>query len=281
MARPNQLLERLSFGGRIPWGVGLVLTLTVVTSLSVALVSRHVLPVLELGALVPDRVLHGQVWRLLTWSVIEPGPLALLFGSLLLYWFGRDLAGAWGSRRFLAVYFGIALVAAAGTCIVAVLDPPLLEETYVGSWPLLEAITVAWGLWFPDRVIRMFFVISVRGIVLAWGTVVLTVVYAIYAGWYRFVPNLLAEGAMLAWLYRGPVESRFSRWKREREVAARQVRTRAKQEQRMATVHVLHKLEENDEDLPPLPPEVEGQIGRIIAEAARDQRAKRDNDKKS
>ena len=205
----------------------------------------------------------------------------MVFGCLLIYWFGRDLAGQWGSRRFLAVYSGIALVAAAGTCIVAVLDPPLLEQAYVGSWPLTEAITVAWGLWFPDRVIRIYFVIPIRGVVLAWGTVVLTVVYAIYAGWDRFVPNLLAEGAMLAWLHRGPVESRFSKWKRERDVASRRVRARAKQEQRMATVHVLHELEENDEDLPPLPPEVEGQIGRIIADAARDQRAKRDDDKKS
>ena len=280
MAQPNRLLERLSFGGRVPWAVGLVLTLTVVTSLSVALVSRHVLPLFELGALVPDRVLHGQVWRLVTWSVIEPGPIALLFGCLLLYWFGRDLAGQWGSRRFLAVYFGVALVAAAGTCIVAVLDPALLEQRYVGSWPLAEAITVAWGLWFPDRVIRIYFVIPIRGTVLAWGTIVITVVFAIYSGWDHYVPNLLAEGAMLAWLYRGPVESRWSKWKRERVVAARRVRTRAKEERRMATVHVLHKLEENDEDLPPLPPDVEGQIGRIIKDAARDQKAKRDDDKK-
>jgi membrane associated rhomboid family serine protease len=281
MARPNRLLERLSFGGRIPWGVGLVLTLTVVTSLSVALVSRHVLPLLELGALVPDRVLHGQIWRLLTWSVIEPGPLALVFGCLLLYFFGRDLAGEWGSRRFLAVYFGIALVAAVGTCIIAVFDAPLLEHPYVGSWPLAEAITVAWGLWFPDRVIRIYFVIPVRGLVLAWGTVALTVVFAIYLGWDQYVPNLLAEGAMLAWLHRGPVESRWSKWKRERETAARRSKTRAKQEQRMATVHVLHKLEESDDDLPPLPPEVSGKIDRIISDAARDQRSKNDDDKKS
>lgn len=278
MTRSNRTLERLSFGGRIPWGVGLVLTLTVITSLSVALVSRHVLPLLELGALVPDRVLHGQVWRLLSWSVIEPGPMALVFGCLLLYWFGRDLAGQWGSRRFLAVYFGVALVAAMGTCVVAVVDPALLEQPYVGSWPLAEAITVAWGLWFPDRIIRIYFVIPVRGVVLAWGTVALTVVFAIYLGWDRFVPNLIAEGAMLAWLYRGPVESRWSKWQREREVAARRERTRAKKEQRMASVHVLYALEEKDEDLPPLPPDVEGKIGRIIADAARDQRKKRDDD---
>jgi hypothetical protein len=112
--------------------------------------------------------------------------------------------------------------------------------------------------------------------------VALTVVFAIYLGWDQYVPNLLAEGAMLAWLHRGPVESRWSKWKRERDTAARREKTRAKQEQRMATVHVLHKLEESDDDLPPLPPEVSGKIDRIISDAARDQRDKdKDSDKKN
>jgi membrane associated rhomboid family serine protease len=280
MARSNRLLERLTFGQRVPWAIGLVLVVTVVTSLLVALADRHVLPLFDLGALVPDRVLHGEIWRLLTWSVIEPGPLALLFGCLLLYWFGRDLAGQWGSRRFLAVYFGVALVSAMGTCILALFDRALLEHAYVGSWPLAEAITVAWGLWFPDRVIRIYFVIPVRGVVVAWGTVALTVVFAIYLGWDRYVPNLLAEGAMLAWLHRGPVESRWSRWRRDRALAARKSKTRKKQEQRAATVHVLRKLEESDDDLPPLTPEIEGKLGQIFADAAKGQRPKRDDDEK-
>lgn len=278
MARPNRLLERLTFGQRVPWAVGLVLALTVVTSLVVALADRHVLPLFDLAALVPDRVLRGEVWRLLSWSVIEPGPLALVFGCLLLYWFGRDLAGQWGSRRFLAVYFGIALVAAMGTCILALFDAALLEHAYVGSWPLAEAITVAWGLWFPDRIIRIYFVLPIRGVVLAWGTVALTVVFAIYLGWDRYVPNLVAEGAMLAWLHRGPVESRWSKWRRERAASAQKAKTRKKQEQRMATVHVLRKIEESDEDLPPLPPEIEGKLGQIFADAAKDKRPKRDDD---
>jgi hypothetical protein len=46
----------------------------------------------------------------------------------------------------------------------------------------------------------------------------------------------------------------------------------------MATVHVLRKIEESDEDLPPLPPEIEGKLGQIFADAAKDQRPKRDDD---
>lgn len=269
MARSNPLLGRLTFGGRVPWSIGALLTVTVVTSVLAALGSRHVLPLFELGSLVPDRVLHGQVWRVLTWSVLEPSPLSLLFACLFLYWFGRDLAHEWGARRFLNVYLVLALVAGLGTCVVALFDRALLELPYVGSWPLAEAITVAWGLTFPDRIIRIYFVIPIRGLLVAWGTVALTVLFAIYSGWDRFVPNLLAEGAMLAWLHRGPAVSRWRSWRRSQEAAARKARVRAKEGQRMATVHVLRKIEAHDDDLAPLSPELESKLGSIIAEGAK------------
>lgn len=259
----------MTFGGRVPWSVGALLAVTVITSLIVAMGNRHISPLFELGSLVPDRVLHGEVWRLLSWAFIEPSPLSLLFACLLLYWFGRDLAGAWGPRRFLQVYLGIALLAALGTCLIALVDTPILGQPYVGSWPLAEAITVAWGLWFPDRIIRIYFVIPIRGIIVAWGTVALTVLFAIYSGWDRYVPNLLAEGAMLAWLYRRPAVSGWSSWRRSRQRAARASRGRTKEAQRMATVHVLRKIEEHDDDPAPLSPELESKLTDIIAKGAK------------
>ena len=281
MRRSDKILDRFTFGGRVPGGIGLILAVTIVTSLVAAFGSRHDSPLFELGSLVPERVFHGEAWRLLTWAVIEPSPFSLLFACLLLYWFGKALADEWGSRHFLAVYFGIAIVAAVGTCVLALFDKDIVGKRFLGSWPLAEAITVAWGLWFPTRVIRIYFVIPVKGVVLAWGTVALTVVYAVYAGWEHVVPSLLAEGSMLAWIYRSPVVERWSKWKRARAQAVRQERVRKKSGQRMATVHVLRRLEEHDDDLPPLPPEVEGKLGRIIEDAARDQRKKRDDDKGS
>jgi membrane associated rhomboid family serine protease len=277
MARADRVLDRFSFGGRVPGGVGVVLAATIATSLVTALASRHVLPLFELGSLVAERVFAGEVWRLLAWSVIEPSPLSLLFICLMLWWFGRELAERWGSRRFLAVYFGVALVAAIGTCLIALVDRRLLEQAYVGSWPLAEAIAIAWGLSFPERVIRIYFVLPLRGYVLAWLTVAITVVYAIYAGWDRYVPNLLAEGAMLGWMYRAPAVSRLAGWRRARAASARAARARRKGEQRLATVHVLRAIEAKDDDLPALPDDVQGTLDRILADAGRDARKKKDD----
>lgn len=279
--RGPSILEKLSFGGRIPWGVGLILTVTIASSLMVAFGSRHVLPLFELCALAPERVFRAELWRLVTWSVIEPGPISLVFGCLMLYWFGRDLAAGWGSRRFLSVYFGIAMAAAIGTCLIGLVDKAVLPQEYVGNWPLAEAMTIAWGLTYPDRIIRIYFVILIKGYTLAWLTLALTVVYAVYSGWEHYLPNLLAEGSMLAWMYRSPLTRRWSDWRRTRMIAAQTARVaRAKKERQMASVHVLRKIEEKDDDLEPLSPELEGKLGRLFGEPQKDGRTKRDDDEK-
>ncbi|HSO38955.1 MAG TPA: rhomboid family intramembrane serine protease [Labilithrix sp.] len=277
MRRVDSLLARFTFGGRVPGGVGIILAVTLVASLAAAFGSRTWVELFDLGSLVPERVLHGEIWRLLTWSLLETNPIGLLFTCLFLYWFGRDLAKEWGSRRFFLVYFGIALLASSGTCMLALLDGNLRGQHYLGSLALAEAMTVAWGLWFPHRIIRIYFVIPIKGIVLAWGTVALTVAYAVYYGWEHLLPNLLAEGSMLAWLYRAPAVARWRTWQRARVLGERQRQVREKSARRTATVRVLHQLEEHDDDLPPLTPEMEGKLGQILEDAARNHRKKRDD----
>ena len=99
MARAQPTRGGLTFGGRIPWSVGLLLVLTIVCSVIGATSSRHGPPIFELGALVPSEVWRGQVWRLATWSFLEDSVLGLIFGCIGLYWLGRDLAREWGERE--------------------------------------------------------------------------------------------------------------------------------------------------------------------------------------
>jgi membrane associated rhomboid family serine protease len=205
--------ENLSFGGRVPWAVGLLLSATVVLSLAAAFGDRHAGSISDFVALVPAAVWQGQVWRLATWPFVEPSPLGLIFGCLFLYWFGCDLASEWGSKRFLVVFSCVMLTAALGTCLVARIDPPVLVHPYLGSWALTTAMVVAWGLWFPDRVVRLYFVLPIRGFWLAWLTVGITVVYAVYVGWGGLLPELIAEGSILVWLFR---RSLFARWTKAR-----------------------------------------------------------------
>jgi membrane associated rhomboid family serine protease len=221
MLQPKQWQQNFTFGGRIPWGVGLLLALTAVMSLLTAFLGRHAAPLLQWVALVPAEVWRGQIWRIATWPFVETSPLWLIFACLGLYWFGSPLAQRWGSPRFLVVVAGALLAAAIGTCLIALVDPDVMARPYLGSGTMITAIVVIWGLTFPDLVVRIYFVLPIRGYWMAWGTVVVTVVYAIYAGWAGFVPELLGEAAALGWLFRGRVFARWSGPRRSRQTQRR------------------------------------------------------------
>jgi membrane associated rhomboid family serine protease len=213
MARGKQWQRVFSFGGRLPWAIGLLLSITVALSLLAAFGSRHDTPFFDLVSLRPADVWRGQLWRLLTWPFVEPSPLGLIFACLMLYWFGGALARQWGSQRFLVYLGGVMLVAGAGTCAIARIDRSVLGHSYLGGWAVTTAMSVTWGLSFPYSVVRIYFVLPLRGYWLAWLTVAVTVVLAIYSGWEQFLPELLAEGTALAWLFR---KSIFARWSRSR-----------------------------------------------------------------
>jgi len=261
MARPQRIQETMSFGGRLPWAVGLLLTLTIGLSLLVAFGDRHAGSLFELVSLTPGEVWHGQLWRLVTWPFVEVGPVGLIFTCLFLFWFGRDLAEEWGSRRLLAVLGGVTLAAGVCTCLVAQLDRPVLEARYLGGWALTTAMVVAWGLWFPHRIIRLFFVLSITGWWLAWLTVALTVVYAVYAGWQGLLPDLLAEGAILAWLFRRPV---VARWAKARAALGARRRQAQRTRKHARSVASLHLVETHEDDA--LPPEIEEQLRQIFSD---------------
>src|SRR4051794_40565994 len=53
--------------------------------------------------LVPNQVLHGEVWRLLTYAFVhDPSDfMHIAFNMLFLWWFGSDVEEIYGSREFL------------------------------------------------------------------------------------------------------------------------------------------------------------------------------------
>jgi membrane associated rhomboid family serine protease len=259
MSRPQRIQDRLTFGGRLPWAIGLLLSLVVGLSLLVAFGDRHAGSVFELTALAPSQVWHGQVWRLATWPFIEPGPLALIFTCLFIYWFGRDLAEEWGSRRFLLVFGGVMLAAAVATCLIALVDASVMPQTYLGGWALTTAMVVAWGLWFPTRVVRIYFILPITGFWLAWLTIAITVVYAVYAGWEGFLPELTGEAGILAWLFR---RSLAARWGAARRSIVDQRRKVDRQRRLARSKAALRVVASHDDD--ELPPEIEGQLRDIF-----------------
>jgi membrane associated rhomboid family serine protease len=197
------------FGNRFPavvvWLTGFVL----VASCLLALDARVGIGAVNWIVLHGPLVLAGQLWRLVTWSFVEFSPLGLIFGCLALMIFGRDLADAWGPRRFVVTCLVVAAATGALTTLVGVLVPSFRIPHYT-VWPLLEALIIAWASLFPSRQMLFYFVLPLGGRNLILATLGITLVFAMLASFAAFVPHFVAEGLMLAYM-REPAIKRWFR----------------------------------------------------------------------
>src|SRR5947209_2059358 len=69
-------------------------------------------PITEGLLLDVDKVLGGQVWRLLTYAFLHDREalMHIVFNMLFLWWFGPDLEDLYGPREFLTFYLVSALL---------------------------------------------------------------------------------------------------------------------------------------------------------------------------
>lgn len=200
---------------RVPPVITGLIAATAIVSIAAAVAARNGLPgLLVHGLLVVPEVWRGQLWRLVSWVLYEQGPIALLFGCLMLFWFGRDLVQRWGARRFFAGYLGLAAAAAAVTALGGLLWRAVAEVVHGGSWPVLCGLMVAWGLELPQRPLRLFGVVPLVGRHLVWLTLGGTVLFALFSGVAPYVPHFAAEALVLLWL--GPLRRLLARRARER-----------------------------------------------------------------
>jgi membrane associated rhomboid family serine protease len=103
-------------------------------------------------------VMHGEVWRLVTWQFTQAGQgwleaLSLFVTLLLLYMMGSALEEEWGTRHFVTLFLLSTLVSAA---VAAWLGIALLG-TYFVYYTLLLVYAIA----FPRQTLFLFGVIPV------------------------------------------------------------------------------------------------------------------------
>jgi membrane associated rhomboid family serine protease len=188
-------------GGSLLASIALLIGATLITSILGAQVPGFG----AMGALVPSQVFAGQLWRLLTWAFFEMDALGLIFAALALFWFGNDLVRIWGSPRFLATYLGLAAGAAAVTCLVALVWTELRPLPFVGAWPVVSALIIAWASAFPTRNMLLYFVVPLSGRNLVYATLGGTLIFALLGGVWRYVPHFAAQLLVLAAMRRSPL----------------------------------------------------------------------------
>jgi hypothetical protein len=106
--------------------------------------------------LVWDRVLEGEVWRLVTFLIvpISMSPIWLLFALYIFYLMGTALERIWGVVRYNAfLYLGTVLTLASATIVH---DQPITGAFLEGT------VFLAFATYNPNFELRLFFVLPVQ-----------------------------------------------------------------------------------------------------------------------
>ena len=127
----------------------------------------------------PYAILHGQVWRLVTFVFVplSSGNLLLLALSLYFYWWiGSTLEREWGTAKFTMFYaIGLVLNILVGLLLYLLIAPsiggnPLALSSFVtaSTTYLNLSMFFAFATLFPDMRVLLFFILPVKIKWLAW-----------------------------------------------------------------------------------------------------------------
>jgi membrane associated rhomboid family serine protease len=143
-------------------------------------------------ALSPKQIWHGQVWRLVTWIFVEPGPWNLAFTCACIYKFGGELAPRWGDRRLQRFMLQIVVGASVAAALVGLLSDLTWNLYRCGGVVVSDTLIIAWARQYPNDVIRMFGFIELGGQRLVVFTVGITILIALASSPFVMVPELVA-----------------------------------------------------------------------------------------
>lgn len=156
-------------------------------------------PIGDALRLQPEQLYALQgLWQPLTANFVYPeGDAGFLLGTLLIQWFfGSQLEGFWGTRRYLVLVLSCGTV---GYLVYALASPWLPAVPHGGATAMDLAALTAFGVVFGTRMMSMLGALEIRARTLAAILVALGVIAPLFKGapWPFVVPWLVAIGGAL------------------------------------------------------------------------------------
>ncbi len=150
------------------------------------------------AALAPSKIWHGELWRLVTWPLIQRSPLSLVLTCAAIYKFGGELAVRWGDRRLRRFIGQIVIGTAIVTCVLdAVAGSGHLSR--LGGWAVTDVLVIAWARQFPSATLVLYGLLALRGDKLIAVTFGIAILFAVYIGPITMAPELVACAAAMAY----------------------------------------------------------------------------------
>lgn len=108
----------------------------------------------------PYLILHGQIWRLVSWIVVPPSSLDLFTVIMLYFYFslGRALESTWGAFKFNVYIFSGILFTVLGAFILYFLG----GTGYYSTYYINMSIFLAFAVTYPDMQVMLYFLIPIK-----------------------------------------------------------------------------------------------------------------------
>lgn len=148
----------------------------------VLILINNMLPVMDFFTLNPYLILHGQVWRLITWIIIPPSGLSIWTIIMLFFYYsvGTSLERTWGTFYFnVYIFMGIILTVIGTFALMGISYIPGLKlcstRIYYGdleyfrllaqnftSYYVNMSILLAFAATFPESMVYLMGIIPIK-----------------------------------------------------------------------------------------------------------------------
>ena len=117
----------------------------------------------------PYYILHGQIWRLVSWILIPPSSLDIFTIIMLFFYYsiGTSLERAWGDFKYNVYIFSGILMTIIGSFLLygilyAVNGYPSLMGTAFSTYYISLSIFLGFAISFPDMQVLLYFIIPIK-----------------------------------------------------------------------------------------------------------------------
>ena len=127
---------------------------------AVYIISALMPELLSYLTLSPYLILHGQVWRVISWVLVPPGNLDLFTIIMLYFYFslGRTLEYTWGAFRFNVYIFSGIIFTVIGAFLLYFMG----GSGYFSTYYINMSIFLAFAITYPDMEVLLYFLIPIK-----------------------------------------------------------------------------------------------------------------------
>ncbi len=157
---------------------------------------------LEFISLNPYKILHGQIWRIVTWIVVPPSGISIFTIIMLIFYYslGTTLEKTWGAFRYnIYIISGMLFTLIGAFILYAYYVSSGVPAEYVGTvisqafstYYINLSIFLAFAALYPDMQVMLYFIIPLK---IKW----LAIVDAVFIAFNFFAGGLGAKVSIIA-----------------------------------------------------------------------------------